>query len=239
MTADSPSSESLSSGPMAEGQWTEVDHYFSGKLLPRDDVLDAALEASAAAGLPAISVSPNQGKFLQILVQIMGARSILEVGTLGGYSTIWLAIGLGAGGRIITLEVDPNHAQVAQLNILRAGFQDIVEVRVGNALETLPRLAAEGGDPFDLIFIDADKQNIPKYFEWALELSRPGALIIVDNVVRSGAVIDADSSDPSVQGVRRFVELLRAEERVSGTAIQTVGIKGYDGFAIILVGSAA
>ncbi len=218
-------------------QWTEVDHYFSGKLLPRDDALDSALEASAAAGLPAISVSPNQGKFLQILVQIMGARSILEVGTLGGYSTIWLARGLGAGGRIITLEVDPNHAKVAELNVLRAGYTDVVEVRVGNALETFPQLAAEGHGPFDLIFIDADKQNIPAYFEWSLKLSRPGTLIVVDNVVRDGAVIDADTTDPSVQGVRNFIDALGAESRASGTVIQTVGIKGYDGFAFVLVGA--
>jgi predicted O-methyltransferase YrrM len=223
---------------MAEEQWTEVDQYFSGKLLPRDKTLESALEASATAGLPAISVSPNQGKFLQILTQIMGARSILEVGTLGGYSTIWLARALRAGGHLITLEVDPKHADVAQLNISRAGLQDVVEVRVGNALETLPQLSAERRGPFDLIFIDADKQNIPTYFEWALKLSRPGTLIVVDNVVRSGAVIDADSPDPSVQGVRSFIEILGAESRASGTAIQTVGIKGYDGFAIVLVGSA-
>ena len=223
---------------MAEDQWTEVDRYFSERLLPSDPVLDSALEASAAAGLPAISVSPNQGKLLQLLAQLVDARAILEIGTLGGYSTIWLARGLRAGGHLITLEIDPKHAEVARLNLSRAGLMDVVEVRVGNALETLPQLSAERQGPFDLIFIDADKQNIPTYFESALELSRPGALIVVDNVVRSGAVIDADSSDPSVQGVRRFVELLRADERVSGTAIQTVGIKGYDGFAIMLVGSA-
>lgn len=224
---------------MAEDQWTAVDQYFSERLLPIDPVLDSALEDSATAGLPAISVSPNQGKLLQILAQLVDARAILEIGTLGGYSTIWLARGLRAGGRLITLEVDPKHAEVARSNLSRAGLMDVVEVRVGNALETLPQLSAERRGPFDLIFVDADKQNIPTYFEWALELSRPGGLIVVDNVVRGGAVIDADSSDPSVQGVRRFVELLRAEARVSGTAIQTVGIKGYDGLAIILVGSAA
>ena len=224
---------------MAEDQWTEVDQYFSERLLPSDPVLDSALEASATAGLPAISVSPNQGKLLQILAQLVDARAILEIGTLGGYSTIWLARGLRAGGHLITLELDPKHAEVARVNLSRAGLMDVAEVRVGNALETLPQLSVERRGPFDLIFIDADKQNIPTYFEWALELSRPGALIVVDNVVRNGAVVDADSSDPSVQGVRRFVELLRAERRVSGTAIQTVGIKGYDGFAIMLVGSAA
>jgi predicted O-methyltransferase YrrM len=223
---------------MPEDQWTEVDRYFSDSLLPSDPILEAALEASATAGLPAISVSPSQGKLLQMLAQILGARSILEIGTLGGYSTIWLARGLRADGHLITLEVDPKHADVARQNISRAGLQDVVEVRTGNALETLPQLSAERRGPFDLIFIDADKPNIPVYFEWALKLSRPGSLIVVDNVVRSGAVIDADSSDPSVQGVRRFVELLAAEPRASGTAIQTVGTKGYDGFAIVLVGSA-
>ena len=223
---------------MAEDQWTEVDQYFSESLLPSDPILESALEASLAAGLPTISVSPNQGKLLQMLAQIVGARSILEIGTLGGYSTIWLARGLRAGGRLITVEVDPKHAEVAQLNVARAGLRDLVDVRIGNAVEILPQLSAERRGPFDLIFIDADKPNIPTYFEWALKLSRPGTLIIVDNVVRSGAVIDADSSDPSVQGVRRFIELLGAESGASGTVIQTVGIKGYDGFAIVLVGSA-
>jgi predicted O-methyltransferase YrrM len=220
---------------MAEDQWTEVDRYFSERLLPSDPILESALETSVAAGLPAISVSPTQGKLLQMLAQITGAHRILEIGTLGGYSTIWLARGLRAGGHLVTLEVNPDHASVAQVNISRAGLQDVVEVRIGNALETLPQVAAERDGPFDLIFIDADKQNIPAYFEWALKLSRPGTLIIVDNVVRDGAVIDADSSDPSVQGVRRFIELLGAESSASGTAIQTVGLKGYDGFAIVLV----
>jgi len=223
---------------MAEDQWTEVDQYFSESLLPSDPILESALEASVAAGLPAISVSPNQGKLLQMLAQIVGARSILEIGTLGGYSTIWLARGLRAGGRLITLEVDPKHAEVAQLNVARAGLRDVVDVRIGNAVEILPQLSTERRGPFDLIFIDADKPNIPTYFEWALKLSRPGTLIIVDNVVRDGAVIDPDSSDPSVQGVRRFIELLGPESRARGTVIQTVGIKGYDGFAIVLVSSA-
>jgi predicted O-methyltransferase YrrM len=223
---------------MAEDQWTEVDRYFSDKLLPSDPSLESALETSVAAGLPAISVSPNQGKLLQILAQLVGARSILEIGTLGGYSTIWLARGLRAGGHLVTLEVDPKHAEVARLNVTRAGLQDVVEMRIGNALETLPQLSAERRGPFDLVFIDADKQNIPTYFEWALKLSRPGAIIVVDNVVRSGAVIDAESSDPSVQGVRRFVDLLRAQTGASGTVVQTVGIKGYDGLAIVLVNSA-
>ena len=222
---------------MAEDKWTEVDQYFSESLIPSDPILESALEASVAAGLPAISVSPNQGKLLQMLAQIVGARSILEIGTLGGYSTIWMARGLRAGGRLITLEVDPKHAEVAQLNVARAGLRDVVDVRIGNAVEILPQLSAERRGPFDLIFIDADKPNIPAYFEWALKLSRPGTLIIVDNVVRDGAVIDPDSNDPSVQGVRRFIELLGAESRASGTVIQTVGIKGYDGFAIVLVSS--
>jgi predicted O-methyltransferase YrrM len=222
---------------MNEDQWTEVDQYFSESLLPNDPILESALEASVTAGLPAISVSPSQGKLLQMLAQIVGARSILEIGTLGGYSTIWMARGLRAGGHLITLEVDPKHADVARANISRAGLQDVVELRIGNAVEILPQLSAERRGPFDLVFIDADKPNIPVYFEWALRLSRPGTLIIVDNVVRSGAVIDSDSTDPSVQGVRRFVELLGAESRASGTTIQTVGIKGYDGFAIVLVGS--
>jgi predicted O-methyltransferase YrrM len=223
---------------MAEDQWTEVDQYFSKNLLPSDPILESALEASVAAGLPAISVSPNQGRLLQMLAQILGASSILEIGTLGGYSTIWLARGLRAGGRLITLEVDPKHADVARANISRAGLQDVVELRIGNAVEILPQLSAERRGPFDLIFIDADKPNIPVYFEWALKLSGPGTVIVVDNVVRDGAVIDADSTDLSVQGVRRFIELLGAEPRAKGTAIQTVGIKGYDGFAIVLVGSA-
>ncbi|HMG13063.1 MAG TPA: O-methyltransferase [Gemmatimonadaceae bacterium] len=221
---------------MPEDQWTAVDQYFSERLLPSDPTLESALESSVTAGLPAISVSPNQGKFLQMLAQIVGARSILEIGTLGGYSTIWLARGLRAKGRVITLELDPKHAEVAQHNISRAGLEDVVELRIGNALEILPQLSAERRGPFDLIFIDADKENIPAYFEWALKLSRLGTLIVVDNVVRDGAVIDPDSSDPRVHGVRRFIEQLGAESRASGTVIQTVGIKGYDGFAIVRVG---
>ena len=223
---------------MAEDQWTEVDRYFSESLLPSDPILESALDTSIAAGLPPINVSPNQGKLLQMLARLVGARSILEIGTLAGYSSIWLARGLRPDGRLITLEVEPKHAEVARLNVSRAGLDDVVEVRLGNALEILPRLSSERRGPFDLIFIDADKENIPAYFEWALKLSRPGTLIVVDNVVRNGAVLDIDSSDPSVRGVRRFIEMLGAEADVSGTVIQTVGIKGYDGFAIVLVGSA-
>ena len=220
---------------MTQDLWTEVDQYFATELLPSDPILDSSLEAMAAAGLPAISVTPSQGKLLQMLAQLVGARSILEVGTLGGYSTIWLARALLPGGRLITLELDPNHAEVARLNISRAGLQEVVEVRIGDAREILPRLVDEQRAPFDLIFIDADKPNIPEYFEWALKLARPGALIIVDNVVRNGAVVDASSEDPSVKGVRSFVELLRREQGASGTVIQTVGSKGYDGFAAVFV----
>jgi len=222
---------------MNQELWTNVDQYFSSSLLGSDPILEGALEASARAGLPFIAVSPNQGKLLQMLAQILDARSILEIGTLGGYSTICLARGMRPEGRLITLEVDPVHAAVANANLQRAGLGKVVEVRVGSALDALPRIAAEGGGPFDLIFIDADKANIPAYFEWAVKLSRPGALIIVDNVVRDGNVIDAESSDASIRGVRRFVEMLGARDDMSGTAIQTVGTKGYDGFAIVRVGS--
>lgn len=220
---------------MTKERWAEVDRYFADLLVPPDSALDAALEASDAAGLPRHNVSPNQGKFLSLLAQIQGARTILEIGTLGGYSTIWLARALPADGRLITLEADPKHAEVARANIARAGLADVVELQLGVALDTLPKLADEGYDPFDLIFIDADKPSNPDYFAWALTLSRRGSLIIIDNVVRNGAVLDAASDDPNVRGVRRFNELLAAEPRVSATAIQTVGSKGYDGFAIALV----
>src|SRR3954467_2181858 len=202
---------------MAEDQWTAVEQYFSKSLLLNDSVLESALEVSEKAGLPAISVSPTQGKFLQMLAQILGAQTILEIGTLGGYSTIWMARGLTAGGRILTLELDPNHAAVAQRNLAAAGLQDVVEVRVGNALEILPRLSAERRGPFDLIFIDADKQNIPSYFEWALKLSRPGTVIIGASVVRDGAVIEVDSRYQSVQGVRRFIHRDAGERRLTAT----------------------
>ncbi len=220
---------------MSQEQWTAVDRYITDLLMPPDPALDAALQASAVAGLPAISVSPTQGTLLLLLAQLQGARAILEIGTLGGYSTIWLARALPADGRLVTLEADPKHADVARANIAHAGLEDVVEVRLGRALETLPRLAAEGRGPFDLIFIDADKPSTAEYVTWALRLSRRGSLIIVDNVVRNGAVADAASDKPDVQGVRRFYQLLAAEPRVSATAIQTVGSKGYDGFAIALV----
>ena len=218
-----------------EPRWTEVDRYFSDNLLGNDPVLESALESSSAAGLPAIAVSPNQGKLLQMLAQIIGARSILEIGTLGGYSTIWMARGLRTGGRVITLEVDAKHADVARKNFSRARLDQIIEVREGPALDTLPRLFAEGRGPFDLIFIDADKPNIPAYFDWSVNLSHPGSLIVVDNVVRDGEVINARSTDPSIKGVRKFVSQLAADPRVTGTAIQCVGTKGYDGFAVVLV----
>lgn len=218
---------------MTQELWSAVDRYIGDLLVPSDEVLEAALRATDEAGMPAIAVSPTQGKLLMILAQTVGARKILEIGTLGGYSTIWLARGLTEGGRLITLEADAKHAEVARSNIARAGLSDVVEVRLGKALETLPGLTSEA--PFDLIFIDADKVGYPDYFSWAVKLSRPGSLIIADNVVRKGAVIDAESSDANVRGVKRFYELLAAETRVSATAIQTVGGKGYDGFAIALV----
>ena len=220
---------------MTQDKWSAVDRYFADLLVPADPVLEAALAASDDAGLPAHNVAPNQGKMLMLLARLQGARTILEIGTLGGYSTIWLARALPAGGRLVTLEAKATHAKVARANIARAGLAEIVELRVGPALETLPRLAAEGREPFDLIFIDADKPNNPDYLSWALTLARRGSLIVADNVVRGGAVIDASSTDPSVKGVRRFTELLAAEPRVSATAIQTVGSKGYDGFALALV----
>ena len=220
---------------MKQENWDAVDRYFNDQLVSADPALGAALQASDAAGLPQINVSPSQGKFLHLLAQAMGARSILEIGTLGGYSTIWMARALPRDGRLISLEADAKHAEVARANVAHAGLADVVEIRLGRALDTLPQLAAENLGPFDLIFIDADKPGYPDYLVWALKLSRRGTLIIADNVVRNGAVADAASNDRSVQGVRRFIELLAAEQRVSATAIQTVGSKGYDGFAIALV----
>jgi len=217
-------------------QWIAVDQYIADALIPADPVLDATLKASADAGLPAINVSPAQGKFLHLLTRIHGARRVLEIGTLGGYSTIWLARGmLPAGGKVVTLEVDPKHVRVARANFEHAGLAKMIEVREGRALDTLPLLTAEGRGPFDLIFIDADKVRIPEYFTWALQLSRRGSVIIVDNVIRKGEVTDARSSDPSVQGVRQLNELLAKETRVSATTIQTVGSKGYDGFTLAVV----
>ena len=220
---------------MTQERWNAVDGYIGDLFVGSDDVLEAALVASREAGLPPINVAPNQGKFLMLLARALGARWILEVGTLGGYSTIWLARALPSGGRVVTLEVDPGNADVARRNFDRAGLADVVDVRVGPAQDTLPALIAENREPFDLIFIDADKQSYPEYLGWSLELSRAGTVIIADNVVRDGAVIDVATEDPNIQGIRRFNELLAAEPRVVATAIQTVGIKGYDGFAIALV----
>lgn len=216
-------------------QWSAVDRYLTDMLAPTDPLLDAALAASADAGLPPISVSPTQGKLLQVLAQIAGARAVLEIGTLGGYSTLWLARGLAPGGRIVTLELEPKHAAIARANFKRAALHQVIEVRVGVAVESLAQLVREGRGPFDLIFIDADKISIPEYFTWALKLSRRGTVIVVDNVVRKGDVIDAHSTDPSVQGVRRFNEMLAAESRVNATTLQTVGVKGYDGFTLAVV----
>jgi predicted O-methyltransferase YrrM len=222
-------------GSMTQTVWTEVDHYFTDKLVPSDPALDATLAASRAAGLPAIQVTPNQGKLLYLLAILRGARRILEVGTLGGYSTIWLARALPTDGRLITLEIDPKYAEVARANIANAGLADHVEVRVGQALDTLSQLAKQRTEPFDFVFIDADKQNNAEYFRWALTLSTAGSVIIVDNVVRRGAVVDGDANDPEVQGTRRLIDALAAEPRVSATAIQTVGSKSYDGFALALI----
>ncbi|MGB7796325.1 MAG: O-methyltransferase [Pseudonocardiaceae bacterium] len=225
---------------MSQQQWTAVDDYITGALLEPDKALDAALEASAAAGLPAIAVSPAQGKLLNLLARMMQAGKILEIGTLGGYSTIWLARALPPGGRLITLEYQQRHAEVARANIARAGLADLVELRVGKALDTLPQLADDLGgadsELFDLVFIDADKPHNADYFAWSVRLTRPGGVIIVDNVVRGGKVLDAHSEDADVQGVRRLNEVMAADPSVSATAIQTVGAKGYDGFAIAVVG---
>jgi predicted O-methyltransferase YrrM len=220
---------------MSQDQWTAVDRYFSDLLHAPYPALDEALRSSAAAGLPSIAVSPNQGKLLHLLARNMGARRILEIGTLGGYSTIWLGRALPADGRLVTLEYEPRHAEVARANIARAGLESKVEVIVGRATETLPTLAAQKSGQFDLIFIDADKPGYPDYLPWAMRLSRPGSLIIADNVVRKGAVVDAKSADANVQGVRRFNELVAAERRLSATVVQTVGSKGYDGFVVALV----
>jgi predicted O-methyltransferase YrrM len=221
---------------MSESQlWDDVDDYFTSHLTPDDDALAAALRDSAAAELPQVNVTATQGKLLHLLAQVQGARTILEIGTLGGYSTIWLARALPADGRLITLEYSPRHAEVATRNIARAGLDGLVEVRVGPALESLPKLADENPPPFDLVFIDADKANNPHYVEWALRLTSAGSLIIVDNVVRGGRVADPDSTEPDVLGTRAAVELIGSHPRLSGTAVQTVGSKGYDGFALARV----
>ncbi|MBK5260184.1 MAG: O-methyltransferase [Thermoanaerobaculia bacterium] len=211
--------------------WSDVDDYLTHLLVQPDDALNATLDSTAANGLPLINVSAPQGKMLYLFARMIGARKILEIGTLAGYSTIWLARGLAPGGRVTTLEIDPKHAAVARTNFVNAAVADKVDVRVGRALDTLPKL--EG--PFDLFFIDADKASIPDYFKWSLRLSRPGSVIVVDNVVRKGAILEKDSDDEAVKGVRRFNELVADEKRVSATTIQTVGSKGYDGFALLVV----
>jgi len=218
-----------------QDNWTAVDAYAAGLFMPPDHALDAALADSAAAGLPAISVSPAQGKFLMLLARSHGSRRILEIGTLGGYSTIWLARALPKGGRLVTLEYEPRHAAVAKANLARAGFAAVAEVRVGRAIDTLPGLVSGGLGPFDFIFIDADKEGYPDYLGWAIKLSRPGTRIVADNVVRRGAVADASTTDPHTSGIRRFHELVAAEPRLSATILQTVGSKGHDGFLIALV----
>ncbi|MER6495448.1 O-methyltransferase [Streptomyces griseorubiginosus] len=221
---------------MNESQfWDDVDDYFTTHLAPEDDVLRAALRDSEAAGLPSIAVTAPQGKLLQLLAQIQGARTILEFGTLGGYSTIWLARALPADGRLVSLEYDPKNAEVARRNLARAGLDKVVEIRVGAALDSLPLLADENPPPFDLVFIDADKANNPHYVECTLQLTGAGSLIVVDNVVRGGRVADPDNPAPDVQGTRTALELIGRHPRLSGTAIQTVGSKGYDGFALARV----
>ncbi|MCC9704563.1 O-methyltransferase [Streptomyces sp. MNU76] len=215
--------------------WDDVDAYFSTHLAPNDEALAAALRDNEAAGLPAIDVAAGQGKFLHLLALIQGARRILEIGTLGGYSTIWLARALPADGRLISLEYSARHAEVACRNIARAGLDHLVEVRVGPALESLPKLTDENPEPFDLVFIDADKANNPHYVEWALKLTRAGSVIVVDNVVRGGRVADAGSTEPDVRGTRAAIELIATHPKLSGTALQTVGSKGYDGFALARV----
>jgi predicted O-methyltransferase YrrM len=220
---------------MTQELWTSVDDYIGEMLVKQDASLDAAVAASDAGGLPPIQVSPPQGKFLAMLVTLMGARNILEVGTLGGYSTIWMARAIPEGGKVVTLEIDQKHAEVAAQNFKNAGVADKVELHVGNARETLPKLIEKGYGPFDLSFIDADKVSNPDYFGWALEMSHAGSVIIVDNVIRDGKVVDGSSDDPSVLGVRRLNQLMAANPRIDATALQTVGVKGYDGFSIAIV----
>jgi predicted O-methyltransferase YrrM len=220
-----------------EQHWEAVDRYFADRLIPSDPVLEMALEASAAAGLPPINVAPTQGKLLHLLVRMVNARAILEIGTLGGYSTIWLARALPPNGRLVTIELDPKHADVARANFERAGLADVIDLRVGRALDVLPRIADEELAPFDFVFIDADKPSNAAYVEWAQKLSRAGSVIVVDNVGRAGAVVDPNSTDASVQGVRRLMDMLANEPRLDATAFQTVGLKGYDGLLIAQVTS--
>ncbi|MEO7443503.1 MAG: O-methyltransferase [Acidimicrobiales bacterium] len=220
---------------MDQDLWTAVDGYIAGCLLGPDPDLEAALSASAAAGLPAINVAPNQGKLLHLLVKMGAARNVLEIGTLGGYSTIWMARALAPGGRLVSLELDPGHAAVARRALDAAGLTGVVDVRVGPALASLAAMASAGEGPFDFVFLDADKEHNADYLDWSLRLTRPGSVIVMDNVVREGEVIDGASADPTVSGTRRLFDRLAAEPRVSATAIQTVGVKGHDGFAVAVV----
>lgn len=222
-------------GRVSEELWSRVEEYVDGLLIPADAVLEAARQASNDAGLPAIAVTPSQGRMLQLLAKMQGARRILEIGTLGGYSTIWMARALPADGRLVTLEFAAKHFEVARANIVRAGLSDRVDQRLGAALDMLPSLEAEGAGPFDFVFIDADKENCAPYFEWAVRLSRPGTVIVVDNVIRDGEVANATTTDPLVQGIRGLNEAVAAERRVTATTVQTVGSKGYDGFMLIRV----
>ena len=220
---------------MADERWAAVDTYFGDLMIGDDPVLAAAERAADAAGLPPIAVSPAQGKLLNLLARSAGARRVLEVGTLGGYSTIWLGRALPEGGQLISLEADPRHAEVARTNVANAGLASVVDIRTGPALESLPKLAAEQPEPFDLVFIDADKENNAAYFDWALRLTRPGSVIIVDNVVRGGRILEETHQDSRVQGTRRFAEQIGADPRVSATTLQTVGAKGWDGFTYAVV----
>ena len=220
---------------MKQDQWTAVDHYITETLVKPDNALRDALERSDEAGLPAISVSPAQGKFLMQLAMVLGAKNVLEIGTLGGYSTIWLARGMAAGGKLITLEAEKRHADVARRNLEAAGVGTVVEIVLGGALESLPNLEKQGRGPFDLIFVDADKSTLPDYFKWSMKLSKSGSVIVIDNVVRKGEVLDTSGRDASVAGVRRMNELIAAEPKACATTIQTVSVKGYDGFTMIVV----
>ena len=220
---------------MSQDIWSAVDNYIDGQLALNDAALDASIIANASGGLPAIDITASQGKLLQMIARLAGARRILEIGTLGGYSTIWLARALPADGKLITLEYDPTHAAVAKSNIERAGLSKIVDVRIGAALDTLPAIESENGGPFDLFFIDADKVNNPNYLEWAIKLSRKGSVIVVDNVVREGGLADANSSDEAIIASRKVVETIGRDPRLDGTVMQTVGTKGYDGFAVAMV----
>ncbi|MFP5238031.1 MAG: O-methyltransferase [Acidobacteriota bacterium] len=216
-------------------QWTQVEHYVDALLAPSDDAITAALEANREAGLPSIDVPASLGKFLAMLIEISGARRVLEVGTLGAYSTIWMARALPADGRLVTLELEPRNAEIARTNLARAGVLDRVEIRLGPAVDTMRAMSESSPTPFDFIFLDADKKSLPAYLEWSLKLSHPGTLIVADNVVRDGKVLDRHTSDADIQGVRHFLDAVAAHPRLSGTAFQTVGARGYDGFALLRV----